>query len=174
MQLAQHWHREIYQGTRVPVPYFLGEVRDSDPRYPELVGYEVAVGLVRGASSTDVPAELARYESAMQQAVTRLDPAVAVGAPPVTGPDLAAVLTLCANAHGEWIRIHPFANGNGRTARLWVLWVTLRYGLPPFLRLKPRPEGHLYAAASAASMRGDHQPMVVLFDELLTSELRRQ
>lgn len=58
------------------------------------------------------------------------------------------MLTLCAYAHGEWIRIHPFANGNGRTARLWANWCALRYGVPPFVKLKPRPEGDLYATAS--------------------------
>jgi fido (protein-threonine AMPylation protein) len=29
---------------------------------------------------------------------------------------LAAVIDLCAWVHAEWVRIHPFANGNKRTS----------------------------------------------------------
>lgn len=76
-------------------------------------------------------------------------------------------MTLCSYAHGEWVRIHPFANGNGRTARLWANWCALRYNLPPFVRLKPRPQGNLYARAAASSMAGDHRSMVAVFAEML-------
>jgi hypothetical protein len=52
---------------------------------------------------------------------------------------LAAVIDLCARVHAEWVRIHPFANGNGRTAHLWANCILMRYGLPPFIRFRPRP-----------------------------------
>jgi hypothetical protein len=92
---------------------------------------------------------------------------VPVGGSPADAGQLRSVLTLCVHAHGEWVRIHPFANGNGRTARIWANWCALRYGVPPFVRLKPRPEGSLYATASALSMRGDHQPMIAVFADML-------
>lgn len=38
------------------------------------------------------------------------------------GDELAAVV------HGEWVRIHPYANGNGRIAGTWANWVATRYG----------------------------------------------
>lgn len=66
--------------------------------------------------------------------------------------ELFAVVELSAGAHGEWIRIHHYANGNGRTARLWANWVAVRYGLPSFVRIKPRPGGLLYAQAAQSSM----------------------
>ncbi|MFP5232432.1 MAG: Fic family protein [Acidobacteriota bacterium] len=56
--------------------------------------------------------------------------------------------------HAEWIRIHPFANGNGRTARLWANLVAMRYGLPPSIRLRPRPNLG-YREAPARAMHGD-------------------
>ena len=44
-------------------------------------------------------------------------------------------------------------------------------GLPPFVRLRPRPEGRGYAAAAASSMRGDHRPMIVELAEMLARRM---
>ena len=169
--MAQAWHRAIYTGVALPVPYYAGEVRDSDPAFPELIGYEVAVGSARGVPSADVPRALTSFEAGMAAVVTRLDGRLAIGARPSTTTDLQGVLTAAAVAHGEWIRIHPFANGNGRTARLWANWVAARYSLPVFVSLRPRPAGLLYAGAAAASMRGDHRPMVIAFLDMLQGTL---
>ena len=84
----------------------------------------------------------------------------------VDADGLAAVLDLAAWAHCEWARIHPFANGNGRTARLWANALLLRYGIPPVLRPRPRPGGG-YARASARAMKGEWRPMAALLREML-------
>ena len=172
VELAKGWHRRVLQGVRLPVPYYAGEVRDSDPDFPELFGYEVAVGPLPGAPSQDVPAQLKGFEEVMEQAVERLDSVVAVGQRPTEPGALHSVLTLSALSHGEWVRIHPFANGNGRTARLWANWCAARYGLPPFVRLQPRPEGDAYGRAACHSMRGDHRAMVPVFLDLLTGHIQ--
>jgi fido (protein-threonine AMPylation protein) len=166
--MAQAWHRQIYEGASLPVWYFAGEIRDSDPQYPELIGYEVGVGAAEGVHSADVPDELGHFERSMQAAVDRLDGFVPVTLTAPEAEAIRSVVTLCALAHGEWIRIHPFANGNGRTARLWADWCGVRYGLPPFVRLKPRPFGNSYARAAARSMHGDHEPTVHVFLDMLT------
>jgi hypothetical protein len=54
-----------------------------------------------------------------------------------------------------------FANGNGRTARLWVNSIAMRYNLPPFLRLRPRPDAG-YGDAGAEAMRGNWQPTIAM------------
>lgn len=169
--MAQEWHRQIYKGVRLPVPYYAGEIRDSDSKFPELYGYEVRVGSQRGVDSRLVPQQLANFEIAMNRAVAVLDPVIPRGASPADEAQLRSALTLCAYAHGEWIRIHPFANGNGRTARLWANWCALRYGMPPFIRLKPRPAGSLYATASKLSMLGDHQVTIAVFADMLDRHL---
>ena len=169
--MAQDWHRETYRGIPLPVPYYAGGIRDSDPTYPELFGYEVSVGTARGMPSTDVPAALARFEAGLRAVVARMDGVLPVGTQPSTVTDLYAILEIAAIAHGEWVRIHPLANGNGRIARLWVNWVVVRYGLPFFLALKPRPFDLVYAAAAAASMRGDHHPMVVALLAVLNQHI---
>ena len=145
---AQDWHRAIYAGVPLPVDYYAGEVRDDDPRFPELVGYEVTVGPSPGLPAAHVPRALADFEAGAGRACARLDAVIAPTTAPADDPQLHAVLTLCAVLHGEWVRIHPFANGNGRSARVWANWAALRYGLPPFVRLRPRPEGLAYAAAA--------------------------
>jgi Fic family protein len=116
--------------------------------------------------------ELEHFEPAAQRACALLDAEIAPATDPwtLTPHQLHGVLTLCAVLHGEWIRIHPFANGNGCTARLWANWAALRYELPPFLTIKPRP-GQPYAAAALASMRSDHQMMTAVFDQMLRTSL---
>src|SRR5450756_2330652 len=163
--MAQAWHRVAYANISLPVPYYAGEVRDADPAFPELIGS------AQGVTSADVPAALVAFEAGMQAVMRQLDPRLPVGTRPATAVNLRAVLLAAAIAHGEWIRIHPFANGNGRIARLWANWAVVRYGLPLFVSLRPRPAGLLYAGAAAASMRGDYEPMATVFHDMLRATL---
>jgi hypothetical protein len=164
---AQDWHRAVYAGVSLPVCYYAGEVRDSDRRFPELIDYEVQVGRMRGVPAAHVPAELEALQTRARNAITGPDGAIPVGRPPATPPELRSVLLLAANLHGEWVRIHPFAKGNGRIARLWVIWVAARYSLPPFIRLKPRPEGLPYEAAALTSISGQHNLMATVLGQML-------
>ncbi len=168
---AQDWHRRLYDEIPLPVSYYAGEVRDSDAQFPELVGYEVSVGLLPGVPSAGVWPELASFERRAQLAVGRIDDAIPVGARPATPPELGGVIALCALMHGEWVRIHPFANGNGRTARLWANWTAVRYGLPPFVTIKPRPGYAAYQQAAVASISGDHAVAIAVFGALFRSAL---
>ena len=169
---AKRWHRDLYQGIPRPFDYYAGEIRDSDPRFPELIAHEVRVGPNPGVRSELVPAALKQFQERAQAATARLDAVITASAEPhtLTSVQLHGVLTLCAILHGEWVRIHPFANGNGRTARLWANWAALRYGLPPFVTIKPRP-GQPYGAAAMASMNADHRVTVAVFDQMLRAYL---
>ncbi len=170
VSLAQDWHRALYRGVPLPVVHYAGEFRDADPRFPELIGYEAIVGSSTGVTSSLVPDELNRFEAALTAAIGNLDTAIPIGAS-LGNQELMAVLRLMALTHGEWVRIHPFANGNGRTARVWANWIAIRYELEAFVGLKPRPAHLLYAGAAAASMRGDHAPMLVAFHSMLRDYL---
>ncbi len=169
--MAQQWHRDLYDGIARPFAYYAGEVRDSDDSYPDLIGYEVQVGNTPGVDSALVPQVLQQFERSAQVASASLDGAIVVGADLSTMPrELHGVLTYCAVLHGEWVRIHPFANGNGRTARLWANWAALRYGLPPFVTIKPRPRDP-YALGALASMAGNHEVMFAAMDQMLRDHL---
>lgn len=85
----------------------------------------------------------------------------------------ADVLRTAAQIHGEWIRIHPFADHNGSTARLLCLSVGLRYGIPFKLPGKPRNalmvDGLLpdYEQAADNQMLGDDTLMVRVLHKLV-------
>jgi fido (protein-threonine AMPylation protein) len=170
VEMAQGWHRRLYAGVALPVSYYAGEPRDSDPACPELHGYEVAVGRFTGTPSAQVPAALEDFEVRARQAVASLDEVIPTGAKPGDGTQLSGVLALSAVLHGGWVRIHPFANGNGRTARLWANWAALRYRLPPFVTIKPRPL-EPYGLAAMASMVGDHAVALAAFGQMLRERL---
>lgn len=172
LSVALEWHRRVYAGVAVPHPGYVGAVRDSDPLLPCLVDYEVAVGTANGVLARDVPAALDAFVGATATVIAALDAAVAPGAIATDPPVVAAIVRLCAYAHGEWIRIHPFANGNGRTARIWANWIAVRYGLPPFVRIKPRPDDVLFAGAAEMSMRGDHRATEAMFVSMLEDALQ--
>ncbi|HUB66704.1 MAG TPA: Fic family protein [Candidatus Methylacidiphilales bacterium] len=95
---------------------------------------------------------------------------------PGMSPDAAmlqAIIELCAWAHAEWVRIHPLANGNGRTARFLANCLAMRYGLPAFVCLRPRPGENEYARTSEQAMRGNWKPTVQVFLILLNQALSR-
>jgi hypothetical protein len=173
LDMALGWHRVIYAGVSVPHPDYVGNIRDSDPLFPCLIDYEVAVGGVDGALARDVPAAIDAFIRAATTTTSAIDAAVPVGSVPTDPGVVGAIIRLAATMHGTWIRIHPFANGNGRTARVWANWVAVRYGLPAFVRIKPRPDDIVFAGAVRLSMRGDDRATEAVFVSLLQDALRR-
>ncbi len=163
---ARGWQLDILRGLVPPDPKLVGRFRGE----AGLENYNVKVGDRPGVQASEVTSELAEFDRKLGQAIAELDRLIKPGQD-LTADDLAAVLALSAWAHAEWVRIHPFANGNGRTARLWVNSLAMRYGLPPFLRLRPRPDGG-YARAAAAAMRGDWRPTLALFRRMYIESLR--
>lgn len=159
-ELARDWQRSFLQGLTAPEKYigvFRGEAG--------LENTGVRIGSARGTPAAQVVSALAQFEEVLQRAVVRLDVLLPIGKE-LDSDELAAVLDLCAWAHAEWIQIHPFANGNGRTARLWANYLAIRYGLPPFVRLRPRPDDG-YAEAGAKAMKGDWRPTATVFHLML-------
>ena len=161
LQGARRWHAMIMRGLEVPAPEYVGAFRGG----PGVENIGVEIGGRRGVVSTEVVGELRRFESTLQALVANLDSVVPVGHE-LNADELAAVLDLCAWAHAEWVRIHPFVNGKGRTARIWANSLAKRYGLPGFVRLRPRPDEG-YAQAGIKAMQGDWKPTAVLFRRML-------
>lgn len=181
---AARWHTQLYVGCSVPSATYVGTFR-GDASAPDLFDYEVGVGPIQpdgwpekvGVWAADVATELGHFEQALHRALAVLDAMIGVGSRPSTVDELDEVVQLVADVHGEWVRIHPFVNGNGRTARVWAAVLAMRYGLPPFVRLTPRPHDVAYARAARMSMGrppdfvGDHTGAHGVFTRLLALSL---
>lgn len=169
-EVLRAWQLDIMRGLVAPDGEPFGVFRGE----PGLDDYEVELGPggPPGAPSDQVAAELAAFDRMLQEQLGELDASLRPGraAEDLTEDRLGAVLILCAWAHGEWVRIHPFPNGNGRTARILVNSIALRYGLPAFLQPRPRP-GPAYERASARAMVGDWPAAIPLFQRLYEAAL---
>lgn len=179
----KNWHSIIYNGCTVPSAAYVGHFR-GEP-HPDVADYEVGVGPTMpdgypdrvGVWAAAVAVAAAEFFASLETALTTLDGVVAPGARPADVEVLHEVVGVVAAAHGEWIRIHPFVNGNDRTARLLAAHVALRYGLPIFVTLKPRPHDVAYARAARASIgrppdfMGQHTEATAVFVHLLALQL---
>jgi fido (protein-threonine AMPylation protein) len=165
IETIRGWHLSMMEGLITPDPNLVGRFRGE----AGLEDYNVRVGELPGVSASEIAADLADFDRKLRLAVIELD-ALINPDQDLTADDVQAVLTLCAWTHSEWVRIHPFANGNGRTARLLVNSIAMRYGLPPFLRIRPRPN-YGYGRASAVAMKGNWRPTVALFRQLYSESV---
>ena len=178
------WHARLYAGCQVPVAGYIGHFR-GDPAVKELIDYEVGLGArlqngnleKMGVWARQVGEEMDGVLAGLHAVFTELDARLPVGKPATTPDDVLALISFTALAHGECLRVHPFANGNGRIARLLVAFICLRYGLPMFLHIKPRPESEDYIHASRDSMgrppdfTGNHTTTTAVFAHMLAEEL---
>jgi hypothetical protein len=161
----KRWHADMMKGLSVPEAADVG-VTESDLkgafRWPPRLGHvTVTIGAHEGVAPDLVLGEVDALLKRVAATLAVLDEAIASKAPArFTRDELRAVCELAGTLHGEWVRIHPFGNGNGRMARLLANWVLMRYGIEPVLSPRPRPEG-LYELAARASMHGRHDVMVL-------------
>ncbi|MPZ46765.1 MAG: hypothetical protein GEV05_25960 [Betaproteobacteria bacterium] len=161
VETARGWQREIMRDLQPEDPSYIGAFRGE----PGLELVQVHVDGRYGVRAGDVPGALQDFNRRLQAVIRYLDDLIAPGSGP-NADQVAAVVELCAWVNAEWVRIHPFANGNGRTARLWVNCLAMRYGLPAFMPLRPRP-GDNYDDAGEQAMLGNWEPTVACFHKLL-------
>jgi len=158
LELVREWHITTMDRLDVPGDQYVGNFRGEDG----LECCEVQIGDHQGTPSPLISQELDEFEQTLQKSVSALDDLIPQGYVPTSGDQLNAVIELCAWIHAEWVRIHPFANGNGRTARIWTGFIAMRYGVPPFVRLRPRPDGG-YGEACSKAMQGNWAPTAQVF-----------
>jgi hypothetical protein len=157
------WHRSMLEGVDIPDDAYRGAFRGD--AHPALHNYEANVGGLSVTPAADVATAVSDLIAELQTRVQELDELdVDERLDEESAEFVEAALETAAWLHGEWVRIHPFANGNGRTARMWVLWLCARYALPQLLALRPRPDMG-YGACAYLSMTGDHS----LFGQYLLS-----
>jgi hypothetical protein len=161
VESARQWHCDAMEGLDVPVPEYVGRYRGED----RVKSVRVWIGAAEGVNPRQVAEQLKEFEGRLQRTLTALDNLYASGGK-LDADGLSAIIDLAAWAHSEWVRIHPFANGNGRTARMWANAIFMRYGLDPVVRLRPRPDVG-YGAACTEAMRGDWRSTAAVFRKML-------
>lgn len=132
--LACGWHRTMVATIVVTPPDTGGRLRD-----PSWFKGEVQVGGLPGVPTPDINSAIDEFESTYATRIRDLDERISLGTGPQDVERVEEALRLAAEVHGEWVRIHPFCNGNGRMSRLWCNWVLIRYGIRPLVRPTPRP-----------------------------------
>ena len=162
LKRMREWHTVMMQGLDAENPDYVGRFR-GEPGFAALAE-DVEIAGVLGTYS-DVAAEVQIFESRVQAAVAALD-ALYPDAHALDDDGRDAVIELAAYAHAEWVRIHPFINGNGRTSRIWSNLIMMRYGMPPVLSMRPRPAGGGYSDAASACMSGDPAPLAAYLRKL--------
>jgi Fic family protein len=81
---------------------------------------------------------------------------------------------LAARLHFKFVYIHPFVDGNGRTARLLMNMVLMQKGFPPvILKSEPKKRMAYYEALETASVQGDISPFIRLVAEESKESLQR-
>lgn len=73
--------------------------------------------------------------------------------------------------HAEFIRIHPFPDGNGRTGRLLVNYELVKNGYPT-ITIKASQRGEYVDGINEAILTGDSTKLVDLFKRRMESRLR--
>jgi fido (protein-threonine AMPylation protein) len=158
LELATAFHRIVFGGV---FPEFAGRVRGPAPEY---LPVNVDFGPFRAVRYEHVPAECDRLFETVGRYITQLDALR-------DDEDLAwfdeQALKVAAFTHCELIRIHPFRNGNGRTARLCVSYFAWRYGMLPIPFERPKGE---YTDAVATWLR---RRVIAHFEDFLRPQWRR-
>lgn len=79
------------------------------------------------------------------------------------------LLDVLAGTHSQFIEIHPFDDGNGRTGRLITSWQCLRAGVP--VVIVPVSARDLYLEAMSLAAEGRFGPLRTLLAACLVREL---
>jgi cell filamentation protein len=127
---------------------FLGEIYVWAGQYR-------AVNLTKGgfpfASAMAIPAAMSRFERAFLKKLT-----------PCRGGDINEIARRIAHVHVEFLLIHPYREGNGRTARLLATLSAYQAGVPGidfgFIRSRGK-EFDNYVAAIQHGIREDYSRM---------------
>ena len=128
LAIVEGFHRTIFEGL---FPDFAGRLRGPAPRY---IPTDVEFGNYYGTRHMEVPAACQRLFATVADGIGQL-----TNLQDELTPERFAdeVLKLAAYTHCELIRIHPFTNGNGRTARACINYFAWRYGMRPLAIGRP-------------------------------------
>lgn len=116
-------------------------------------------GQVRILGANFVPPNSSKIRSLMQDLITFTN----------TNPEKLGAVELVARLHHRFVWIHPFFDGNGRTARLLMNLIFLKLGYPPAIILKNNRKQY-YRALNLAN-NGNFKEFTLLIAQALERSL---
>lgn len=75
------------------------------------------------------------------------------------------------SAHLKFVSIHPFTDGNGRTARLLMNAILLKFGYAPII-IRPTDRKKYLSAIETFQLKGNQEPYTTLMLNLLNRSLK--
>ncbi len=75
-----------------------------------------------------------------------------------------------ARVHGDFVKIHPFIDGNGRTARLLLNFELMKSGYPPIV-IQNEERMKYYAALDKAHTTGDYGDFISMVEKEVENSL---
>lgn len=81
---------------------------------------------------------------------------------------------LAALFHFKFVYIHPFSDGNGRTARLLMNLLLMKHGYPPaIVKAEPMSRIRYYETLEMASVNAELQPFIEIIAGCVEESLKR-
>lgn len=116
-------------------------------------------GQVRILGANFIPPNFVKISSLMKELVIYTN----------ENPDKLNHVELTARFHHRFVWIHPFFDGNGRTARLLMNLLLLKFGYPPAIILKNNRKQY-YRSLNQAN-KGDYKDFILLIAQALERSL---
>ena len=109
-------------------PYYAGHYRGENFEF--LSGYNVVVAGVSGSPAQLVQSHMSTLSDQIRAAIASLDVNWSMSDESVHSKAtlLARMVQVAAAIFVAFVSIHPYANGNGHTARIMLIAITGRYG----------------------------------------------
>lgn len=116
-------------------------------------------GQVRIVGANFVPPNARKVPELMEKLVQNIQ----------TNPQKKNIIELATFLHHQFVWIHPFFDGNGRTGRLLMNLLFMSHGYPPAVILKNDRKKY-YAALNSANI-GNYKPLTLLIAQSLERSL---
>jgi hypothetical protein len=134
--------------------YYAGHYRGEELRCLKHYTVGIKSDPMVGYDPQLVLGEMSLLETTIRDAIVALDAFVASGRKPVAC--LIQIVKVAARVFELFLRIHPYANGNGHMGRLIVCALFGRYGFwMSRWTVEPRPKDPPYSSAIAQYRRGN-------------------
>lgn len=116
-------------------------------------------GQVRILGANFIPPNYVKISGLMKELVSHAN----------ENPEKLNQVELVAKFHHKFVWIHPFFDGNGRTARLLMNLLLMKFGYPPAIILKNNRKQY-YRSLNLAN-KGDYQAFILLIAQALERSL---